>query len=205
MAVQLNPMIFNRFKGIREYNGVNAENEISALVCENVELFNSEIGSEVGIKTIEGNSIIYAVNANFKIIGIFGSPQKITENSDTYTKYFFIYAEHITDTTGEDVGKLYYINSQGTVTEVEGATFTKTGQCNGLTMTSTAYDVFIFTNGIEAYSISFAETPRCVCSPFPATPAPSVGVPPRPSVAICFVCCLARNQRTADAPRFSLC
>lgn len=157
-TVQVEPLIYNKFRGIREQNGINSGGSISAIDCKNVELFQSDIGDEVGIKTVDGNTLFIAVPTNYNIVGIFKSEQKISENTETFKTYFFIYAEHETD----NVGKLYYIDDTGSenvLTELNAATFTKTGNCNGLTMTSTAYDVFVFTNGVEAYSVSFAESP----------------------------------------------
>ena len=151
-TVQVSPLIYSRFRGIREHNGVNSGGEISAIKCENVELFQSDIGNEVGIKSIEGNTLYSAMATGYNIIGMFKSEQKLSDSSDTFKTYFLIYAEN------NEQGNLYYLDDnnqrQSLLTGL-----TRTGKCNGITMTSTAYDVFVFTNGVEAYSISFAESP----------------------------------------------
>lgn len=142
MAVRLEPLVFDNFKGIREYNGVNAGGEISAIECSNVELIQTEIGSTTGIKSMGGNAVLYTLPDNdYEIKGIFKSVQ------DGIT-YEFIYAENDTQ------GRLYYIDiTKNPAVVIDNLTLT--GECNGLTMSSTAYDVFIFTNGVDAYSVCF--------------------------------------------------
>jgi hypothetical protein len=149
MAVALEPLIFNKFKGIREFTGVNSGGEISAIECENVELVQTEIGNSTGIKSMAGNAVIYTLpDSGYSIKGIFSSEQ---EN----IVYKFIYAEN------NSQGRLYYIDINNNPTAII-STIAKSenGECNGLTMTSTAYDEFIFTNGVDAYSISFARNPQ---------------------------------------------
>ena len=97
MAVAMEAQIFQSFKGIRELNGVNAGGEISALECDNVELVQTEIGSGTGIKTMDGNSVLYTLPDGYEIKGIFASLQE-------GTTYRFIYAENDTK------GVLFYIN-----------------------------------------------------------------------------------------------
>lgn len=141
MAVALEPLVFDRFKGIREFNGVNAGGEISAITCDNVELVQTEIGNNTGIKTMSGNTELYNLPEGYSIKGVFASEQ------DNII-YRFIYAE--TDTKGV----LFYVNINNTP-QVLIDNIEKSGMCNGLTMSSSAYDVFIFTNGVEAYSVCF--------------------------------------------------
>jgi hypothetical protein len=141
MAVSLEPLIFDRFKGIREFNGVNYGGEISAITCDNVELVQTEIGNNTGIKTMSGNTELYNLPEGYSIKGVFASEQ------DNII-YRFIYAE--TDTKGV----LFYVDINSTP-QVLVDNIEKSGMCNGLTMSSSAYDVFIFTNGIEAYSVCF--------------------------------------------------
>jgi hypothetical protein len=141
MAVSVEPQIFQSFKGIRELNGVNAGGEISALECDNVELVQTEIGSGIGIKTMDGNSVLYTLPDGYEIKGIFASLQE-------GTTYRFIYAENDTK------GVLFYINVLRQP-EIIIDNLTVTGECNGLTMTSSAYDVFVFTNGVEVKTVCF--------------------------------------------------
>lgn len=141
MSYAIEPLIFEKFKGIREYNGVNANGEISAITCSNVELVQTEIGANTGIKSMYGNSVAYSLPQGYKTIGIFKSQQ---EGID----YKFIYGENDTK------GTLFYINLADNL-EIIIDDLSKTGQCNAITMSSTAYDVFIFTNGKEAKTVCF--------------------------------------------------
>lgn len=153
MSYAISPLIYERFKGIREYNGVNYNGEISAIECNNVELVQTEIGSNTGIKTMEGNSIVYKLPLGYKTLGIFKTNQ---ENID----HLILYGEvEDIDENGEIIkeGRLFFKNNlTGTIeTLIEG--LTATGECNGITMSSTAYDVFIFTNGVEVRTVCFTD------------------------------------------------
>ena len=144
MAVALEPLIFNKFKGIREFNGVNSGGEISAIECENVELVQTDIGGTTGIKSMAGNTVAYTLpDTGYVVKGIFTSEQ---DN----VVYEFIYAENTTQ------GRLYYIDVNNNPTAII-STIAKSenGECNGLTMSTSAYDVFVFTNGEEAYTVCF--------------------------------------------------
>lgn len=141
MAVTLEPLTYDRFKGIREFNGVNYGGEISAITCDNVELIQTEIGNNTGIKTMQGNAELYTLPSGYSIKGVFASEQ---DN----VIYRFIYAET------EAKGTLFYININDEPTILVDD-LTVTGKCNGLTMSATAYDVFVFTNGEEAYTVCF--------------------------------------------------
>lgn len=141
MAVAVTPQIYESFKGIRELNGVNAGGAISALVCQNVELVQTEIGSGTGIKTMDGNGKLYNLPLGYEIRGIFKSVQEgVTVR--------FIYAEN------DEEGALFYVNPARQVVKLIDS-LTVTGECNGITMSSTAYDVFVFTNGEEAKTVCF--------------------------------------------------
>jgi hypothetical protein len=147
MAYAVEPQIFTQFKGIRQLNGVSSGGVISAVKSNNVELIQSEMGAETGIKTMAGNKIIYSLPTGYRVIGIFQSVQ------DGVT-YKFIYGENATK------GNLFYVNLQDEIEKVSGSMdFTKTGNCNAITMVSSAYDVFVFTNGKECQSVSFARNP----------------------------------------------
>lgn len=142
MAVSISPQIFEKFTGIREQNGFNSNGVLSAIEADNVELFSSDIGSNVGIKSSKGNLGLYEIEG-FRIIDIFNSVQQDVS-------YTFIYAEN------EQKGVLYYANNINTPTVIID-NLPLTGNANGLTMTSTAYDVFIFTNGKKHYSVCFEQ------------------------------------------------
>lgn len=141
MSVAVEAQIYNSFKGIREFNGVNAGGAISALTCTNVELIQSEIGNYTGIKSMEGNTKIYKLPANYTCIELF---ETIQDNIN----YTIIYGED------ETKGTLYYIGVDKTL-KILVDNLTKTGNANGLTMYSSAYDVFVFTNGEEIKTIAF--------------------------------------------------
>lgn len=141
MSFAISGQIFEKFKGIRERNGVNSAGSISAVDAVNVELVQTEIADGTGIKSMNGNTVVYKLPEGFKVLGIFKSVQ---EN----IIYKFIYAEN-------DVkGALFYINLTGEP-EIVVDNLSVTGECSGLTMTSSAYDVFVFTNGCEAKTVCF--------------------------------------------------
>ena len=141
MAVALEPLIFEKFCGIREQNGINAGGAISAIKAQNIELVSSEIGSGVALKSAEGNILKYSLPIGYQIKGIFSSVQ------DNIT-YIFVYAEN------SEEGALF---SKGPIAPFEKIIdgLSITGKCNGLTMSSTAYDVFVFTNGKEIKTVCF--------------------------------------------------
>lgn len=141
MSYAIEPMIFDQFKGIREFNGVNAGNQISAINCQNVELVQTEIGNKTGIKSMNGNAAIYALPLGYRTLDIYKSSQD-------GVNYTLIYGENDTK------GTLFYVNLAEKV-EVLIDDLTKTGESNGITMSSTAYDVFIFTNGVEVKTVAF--------------------------------------------------
>ena len=145
MAIALSPQTYTRFRGIREFNGVNTAPELSAIICENVQLVQTEIGSDTGIKTMDGNAVLKELPSDFKIIGIFKSIQ------DDIT-HIMVYVENT------EKGVLYEINTLNELNLLVD-NLTVTGNCNGITMTSTAYDVFVFTNGEEVKTVCFTSDP----------------------------------------------
>ena len=75
MSYAIEPLIYDQFKGIREFNGVNAGGQISAIQCQNVELVQTEIGNNTGIKSMYGNAVAYALPLGYKTLGVFKSNQ----------------------------------------------------------------------------------------------------------------------------------
>ena len=146
MAIALEPQIYEQFKGIRQYNGVNSGGAISAVTCRNVELLKTDIGNATGIKSTRGDKVIYSLPNGYKAIKHFSSIQDGVE-------YLFIYGENDTQ------GVLYYVDILGDLKSIISG-LTLTGQANGLTMTSSAYDVFVFTNGVDARTVCFAQSPQ---------------------------------------------
>lgn len=141
MAYALEPLTFEKFRGIREFNGINYGGQISAIKCQNVELVQTEIGDKTGIKSMDGNAVAYALPVGYEIISLF----KTIQEGVTYK---LIYAENDTK------GTLFFINLADKA-EVIVDELTKTGHCNGITMASTAFDVFVLTNGEEVKTVCF--------------------------------------------------
>lgn len=90
MSYAAEPLLFDKFKGIREYNGVNFGGQISAIEASNIELVQTDIGDCTGIKSSYGNSGKYNLPVGYEIIGIFNSNQ---EGKD----HILIYAEKVTE------------------------------------------------------------------------------------------------------------
>ena len=145
MAIALPQQIFNQFKGIREINGVNSGGQISALSAVNVEFFNSDIGNGVGIRTVETSQLFKSLPTGYKAIKVFVSNQDGVD-------YLLIYGENA------EQGVLYYVDGAGIIQTIVDD-LSVTGQANGLTMQYGQYDVFIFTNGTDKYSVCFAQNP----------------------------------------------
>ena len=143
MAYATEPLLFNSFKGIREYNGVNSGGAISAIKASNVELVQTDLGQNTGVKSSGGNYVAYKLPSGYEIKGIFASVQDGID-------YTFIYAE-----TAEK-GTLFYIDLADDV-QIVIDDLSATGNCNALTMSSTAFDVFVFTNGKEVKTVCFTE------------------------------------------------
>jgi hypothetical protein len=143
MSSQLPSQYFSQFKGIREYNGININGQISALSCKNVELFKTDIGNGTGIKTVDGDKLFKALPDGYKAIKNFTSVQD-------GVSYMFIYGET------EEKGTLFCVDVFGALNTIIDD-LTVTGNANGLTMLYGEYDIFIFTNGIDKYSVCFAQ------------------------------------------------
>jgi hypothetical protein len=137
--------IYSNFKGIRTRNGVNTGGQISAIVCQNVDFIPNTVGSDIQIKSTLGN-VLVAQYPDFSLIKGF-------ETEQDGIKHLLVYAEN------ETKGILLEYNTIDEVFEVIQDDLLVTGQANGITMNDTAYDVFVFTNGKDYYSINFAITP----------------------------------------------
>ena len=137
--------VYSNFKGIRTRNGVNTGGAISAIVCQNVDFIPNTVGSDIQIKSTRGNTLL-AQYPDFSLIKGF-------ETVQDGVKHHLIYAEN-----DEKGILLEYIVFEDRF-EVIQDNLLVTGQANGITMKDTAYDVFIFTNGKDYYSVNFATTP----------------------------------------------
>lgn len=135
---------FNTFKGIRTRNGIAANGTISATVCKNVDFAASSYDAGVLIRTSLGNYAV-AEYENYNIIKGFETVQEGEH-------HLLFYAENDTK------GQLVELNTTtGDFTTLID-NLTVTGQANGITMIDGAYDVFVFTNGVEYYSVQLYPT-----------------------------------------------
>lgn len=137
--------VYSNFKGIRTRNGVNTSGAISAVVCQNVDFIPNTVGSDIQIKSTLGN-VLVAQYPDYSIIKGF-------ETVQDGVRHWLVYAEN------EEKGILLKYNYLDEVFEVIQDELEVTGKANGITMKDTAYDVFIFTNGKDYYSVNFATTP----------------------------------------------
>ena len=137
--------VYSNFKGIRTRNGVNTGGAISAIVCENVDFIPNTVGSDIQIKSTRGNTLL-AQYPDYSLIKGF-------ETVQDGVKHHLVYAEN------EEKGILLEYIAFEDRFEVIQDNLLVTGQANGITMNDTAYDVFVFTNGKDYYSINFAITP----------------------------------------------
>lgn len=140
MANVLQDQIYEQFKGIRQRNGITHSGQISAITAKNIEFFKTDIGNSTGIRTTQGNKTLFNLPEGYKAVKIFDSKQ---DN----ISYLMIYGENDTN------GALFYIDLFGNLNTLKDD-LSLTGQANGLTMQYGEYDVFIFTNGQEAYSVN---------------------------------------------------
>ena len=133
---------FNTFKGIRTRNGIASNGVISAIVCKNVDFVPSKYDAGVLLRTSYGNVAIDEYE-NYTIVKGFETVQEGVH-------HLLIYAED------DEKGRLVeYDNGTFTVLVDD---LTLTGEANGITMIDNAYDTFVFTNGIEYYSVQLYPT-----------------------------------------------
>lgn len=136
---------YSNFRGIRTRNGVNTGGSISAVLCQNIDFIPNTVGSDIQIKSTKGN-VLYTQYPNFSIIKGF-------ETVQDGIKYLLVYVENQTK------GMLLKYISYDDTFEIVLDNLLVTGEANGITMKDTAYDVFVFTNGKDYYSVNFATTP----------------------------------------------
>ena len=136
---------YSNFKGIRIRNGVNTGGAISAIVCQNVDFVPNTVGSDIQIKSTKGNVLVTQYPDYSMIKGF--------ETVQDGQRYHLVYVEN--DTRGM---LLRYITYDNTF-EVLIDNLLVTGKANGITMKDTAYDVFVFTNGKDYYSVNFNTNP----------------------------------------------
>lgn len=144
MANALPSQIYEQFKGIREFNGVNYGGQISAISCKNVEFFKTEVGNTTGIRTVQGDKVYVNLPEGYKAIKDFVS---IQDNIN----YMLVYGET------ETKGTLFSVDLSDNLNVIVDD-LSVTNNANGLTIAYGEYDLFIFTNGVEAYSVKLIDS-----------------------------------------------
>lgn len=146
-------LTIDNFLGIRQKTPFTGQNNtVSAEVAINVELSTAVTGQGNDIKTVNGN-VLSGQLEGYSIIKMFESLQYKDQQDQTGTKHLIVYAENKTQ------GALFEYKTQGALFELLVDDLTKTGNANGITMVSSAYDVFVFTNGEEYYTVNFERVP----------------------------------------------
>ncbi len=137
--------VYSNFKGIRTRNGINSGGVMSATVCQNIDFVPNTVGTDIQIRSTLGNKLV-AQYPDYSLIKGFESVQD-------RTKHCLLYAEN------SEKGMLLEYKFESDTFEIIQDDLLVTGQANGITMNDTAYDVFVFTNGLDYYSVNFATTP----------------------------------------------
>lgn len=154
-------LVVNNFLGLRTRDVKTAVNDgsISAEIAVNVELEPSDDNSGIDLRTTLGNVVMLHLQqssevTNPRIVDIFESEQ----DGVKYLMIYFIDAEK--------GGCLACYDPTINFIEIVAENLLERSVCNGITMRSTAYDVFIFTNGEEYYSYSkSSDTPLIKLNP----------------------------------------
>lgn len=137
--------VYHDFKGIRTRNGINTGGSMSATTCQNIDFVPNTVGTDIQIRSSLGN-ILVSQYPNFSLIKGF-------ETEQDGERYCILYAEN------EEKGILLRFSFLTYSFTVLQDNLQLTGQANGITMNDTAYDVFVFTNGKDYYSVNFATSP----------------------------------------------
>ena len=125
------------FRGIRKtcpICDIDSTGTVSAIVCKNVELKNTEDSANVGIFTVKGNKSVKEIDK--KIIGQFESVQ-------SGVSYWFIYA------IDEIRGYLYQYDTAANELNLLDVELSKSDICNAITIAQGYDDWFVFTNGVD--------------------------------------------------------
>lgn len=138
-------VVYSDFKGIRTRNGVNTGGSMSAVVCQNVDFVPNTVGTDIQIRSTLGNKLVTRYPYFSMIKGF--------ETVQDGIKHCICYIEN------EEKGMLLEYHFEDDTFDVLQDELLVTGQANGITMNDTAYDVFVFSNGIDYYSVNFATTP----------------------------------------------
>ena len=136
-----NAIISNKFAGIRRINSSFSNACITASDIQNVEIFDTEINSGVGIRTMKGNDALYEFeDDDEKIINIFESVQ----GQDTV---YFIH------TVNDSEGKIYLYNPTSNTTTLKVSELSDSKYSAGVDFAQGWSDLFVFSNGVEILTI----------------------------------------------------
>lgn len=133
---------FNTFKGIRTRNGIASGGTISAVECKNVDFVASSYDAGVNIATSLGNVKVYQLADDYQNYTIIKGFEFESENA---TNLLF-YCEN--DAEGVNKGVLLKYNGDSAPTLLFD-NLTVTTKANGITMLDSAYNTFVFTNGVD--------------------------------------------------------
>jgi len=142
MTTTITSLICNNFSGIRHKNAIFTSDLVTAQDLQNVELYDTELNGGVGIRTSKGNKAIYNFGNDEKVINIFETKQ--------YNKTHFLV--HTEDST---IGRLYLFDRNHQTRTLLINNLTKTGKSCGLDVTQGWSDLFVFTTGLQMYSVEF--------------------------------------------------
>lgn len=133
---------FNTFKGIRTRNGISTNSTISAVECKNIDFIPSSYDAGVNIATSLGNVKFYELPSAYEDYTIIRGFEFESEN-DTHLLF---YCEN--DAEGVNKGVLLEYNGANAPTLLFDD-LTVTTKANGITMLDSAYNTFVFTNGVD--------------------------------------------------------
>lgn len=136
MGLNIKKIICNNFAGIRNRKADFSSSVISAKDMQNVELYNTAIGSGVGIRTTKGNVSISSdlIPSDEKIVNIFQSVQ-----CGKY--YFFVHTISSTE------GKLYLFDMINNILIPKITGLSLTNESFGVDFAQGESDLFVFANG----------------------------------------------------------
>lgn len=152
-------LVINNFKGIRSRNvSVGSDGYVSAEKAVNVELVPADDGSGVDLRTTLGNVVYFNLEEHITELGL-TKPKiiEIFESEQDGIKHLLLY---VVDSVLD--GCLIRYSPSLNELALEKSNMAATSEANGITMSSTAYDVFAFTNGEEYYSYCYARETRTI-------------------------------------------
>lgn len=138
-------LICNNFSGIKRKNSNFSAKQISASDLQNIELFNTNANSGVGIRTSKGNSSVCGLIPEDEIvINIFDSVQNSVHN-------FLVHTESPTE------GKLYLFDVNSNTLTLKKQNLSRTGKSTGQDFSQGWADLFVFSNSEEMLSIELGK------------------------------------------------